>query len=149
MSSKRSRSEPVWIDKQALLLLHEESLAEFGGSRGLRDEGLLDSALARRQHTLTYKPASTLAELAASHAFGLAKNHAFVDGNKRAAYLSIGLFLAINGRELKPDPVDAIQTILALASGELTESSLAGWIARNSGPRPWIKKVDPGRRKRP
>jgi death-on-curing protein len=125
-------AEPQWISKKALLLLHEESLAEFGGARGLRDEGLLESALARPQNAYTYSPKITIAELAASYAFGLAKNHAFVDGNKRAAFLSIGLFLEINGYRLEADQVDAIQTMLTAASGELTEEGLAAWIARHS-----------------
>jgi death-on-curing protein len=124
--------EPRWIAKNALLLLHEESLAEFGGARGLRDEGLLESALARPQNAFAYRPDITIAELAASYAFGLAKNHAFVDGNKRAAFLSIGLFLAINEYRLQADQVDAIQTMLAVASGELTEDGLAAWITRNA-----------------
>jgi death-on-curing protein len=123
---------PQWISRKALLLLHEESLAQFGGARGLRDEGLLESALARPQNAFAYKPGVTIAELAASYAFGLAKNHPFVDGNKRAAFLSIGLFLAINGYRLQADQVDAIQTMLALASGALKEEVLAAWIARNA-----------------
>ena len=124
--------EPRWIAKKALLLLHEESLAEFGGARGLRNEGLLESALARPQNAYAYKPDSTTAELAACYGFGLAKNHAFVDGNKRAAFLSIGLFLAINGYGLHADQVDAIQTIFAVVSGEVDEEDLASWIARNT-----------------
>jgi death on curing protein len=124
--------EPRWISKKALLLLHEESLAEFGGARGLRDEGLLDSALAPAQNTHAYNPDSIMADLAASYGFGLAKNHAFVDGNKRAAYLCMGLFLAINGYQLKPNQVDAIETMLAVASGEIDEKALAAWIAKNS-----------------
>ena len=123
--------KPRWIAKRALLLLHEESLAEFGGARGLRDEGLLESALARPQNVYAYKPGSTIAELAASYAFGLAKNHPFADGNKRAAFLSIGMFLTINGYRLQADQVDAIQTMLAVASGQLNEEGLAAWIARN------------------
>ena len=98
----------------------------------MRDEGLLDSALARPQNTHAYNPASTLADLAASYAFGLAKNHAFVDGNKRAAFLSIGMFIAINGLKLVADQLDAIQTILAVAAGELDEQGVAAWIHRNS-----------------
>jgi death on curing protein len=125
-------AEPRWIVRKALLLLHEESLAEFGGARGLRDEGLLESALARPQHTYVYKPESTIAEFAAAYAFGLAKNHPFIDGNKRAAFLAIGLFLAINGYRLKADQLDAIQTMLAVASGELNEEGLAVWIAKNA-----------------
>jgi death-on-curing protein len=122
---------PNWIDKRALLLLHEESLAMFGGARGMRDEGLLDSALARPVNKHHYDGVRDLAELAAAYGFGVAKNHAFVDGNKRAAFLSIGLFLAINGARLEADRIDAIRTILALAAGELDEASLARWIAAN------------------
>jgi death-on-curing protein len=125
-------SEPRWISKKALLLLHEESLSEFGGRRGLRDEGLLESALARPQHIQTYNPDASLAELAASYGYGVAKNHAFIDGNKRAAFLSIGLFLAINGRRLIASQVDAIETMLAVAAGSMTEQQLALWIAQNS-----------------
>jgi death-on-curing protein len=95
------KADSRWIAKKALLLLHEESLAEFGGARGLRDEGLLESALAPPQNAYPYRPEITIPELAASYALGLAKNHAFVDGNKRAAFLSIGLFLAINGYRLR------------------------------------------------
>jgi death-on-curing protein len=124
--------EPRWISKKALLLLHEESLAEFGGVPGLRDDGLPESALARPQHANAYQSESTIPELAAAYAFGLARNHPFVDGNKRAAFLSIGLFLAINGYRLQADQIDAIQTMLALASGAVTEESLAIWIARNT-----------------
>jgi death-on-curing protein len=130
---------PRWIVKKALLLLHEESLAQFGGARGLRDDGLLESALARPRNLHTYKPKSSIAELAASYAFGLVKNHPFVDGNKRAAFLSIGLFLAINGYRLQADQVDAIQTMLALASSELNEEGLAAWIAQNAVPRKYSK----------
>lgn len=122
---------PRWISKKALLMLHEESLAQFGGAQGLRDEGLLDSALARPLNTHAYEPESTISDLAASYGFGLAKNHALVDGNKRVAFLSIGLFLAINGYRLTADRVDAIETMLALAGGGLTEEELAGWIRMN------------------
>jgi death on curing protein len=124
--------EPRWISKKGLLMLHEESLAMFGGASGLRDEGLLDSALARPLNTHAYNPDSTLADLAASYGFGLAKNHAFLDGNKRAAFLSIGVFLSINGHKLVADQVDAIQTMLAVAAGELGEKGLAAWIQKNS-----------------
>ena len=124
-------TEPKWIGKKAILLLHEESLSEFGGARGLRDEGLLESALARPQNIYAYNPAATLPELAASYGYGIAKNHAFVDGNKRAAFLSIGLFLAINGRRLIAPQVDAIETMLAVAAGKMTEEELSLWIGKN------------------
>ena len=125
-------SEPRWISKKALLLLHEESLSEFGGARGLRDEGLLESALARPRNTHAYNPAATLAELAASYCYGVAKNHAFLDGNKRAAFLCVGLFLAINGYRLTASQVDAIQIMLGVAAGTVSERELALWIAQNS-----------------
>ncbi len=113
-------------------MLHEESLAEFGGARGLREEGLLESALARPRNIYAYKPDATLADLAASYCYGVAKNHAFVDGNKRAAFLCAGLFLAINGYRLTASPIDAIKTILGVAAGTVSEPELARWIAQNS-----------------
>ena len=122
---------PRWIDERALLLLHSETLAEHGGLAGVRDPGLLDSALARPRNLHAYEPESDLARLAAAYGFGLARNHPFNDGNKRAAFLAIGLFLQINGRELTADPVEAIAVILSLAEGTLGEPKLAEWIRRN------------------
>lgn len=127
--------EPRWISRKALLLLHEESLATFGGGAGFLDEGLFDSALARPRNSYHYRPESTLAELAAAYGFGLAKNHAFVDGNKRIAFLAIGIFLSLNGRKLVADQVDAIHTMLAVAAGETDEAALAVWIERSSAVR--------------
>jgi death on curing protein len=92
--------ETKWISKKALLLLHEESLAVFGGARGMRDEGLLEPALARSQNLNADGDACTIAQLAAAYGFGIVKNHAFLDGNKRAGFLAIGLFLATNGYRL-------------------------------------------------
>ena len=124
--------EPKWISRTALLLLHEESLAEFGGARGIRDEGLLDSALARAQNSYVYNDRITLAELAASYGFGIAKNHAFFDGNKRAAFMAIGLFLWINGHRLVAPQADAVETMLRVASGDTSQQVLAEWIATNT-----------------
>jgi death-on-curing protein len=121
-----------WISRKALLLLHQESLTEFGGAPGLRDEGLLDSALARPQNIRAYLTQSTIPELAAAYCVGLAKNHPFIDGNKRVAFLSIGVFLAINGYQLIADQLDAIRTMMAVATGEVDEATLADWIGRNS-----------------
>ncbi len=118
-----------WIDKQALLLLHGESLAEHGGAAGIRDAGLLDSALARPQNVVAYGNPD-FADLAAAYGFGLAKNHAFVDGNKRAAFLAVGLFLALNGYRLLATQADATLTMLALAAGEMDEANFARWICR-------------------
>lgn len=119
---------PVWIDARAIVFLHDESLATFGGARGFRDAGLLESALARPINQHLYKPDGDVAELAAAYAFGPAKNHPFVDGNKRTAFLALGLFLAANGWRLETTQIDAIETMLSLARGSLDESALANWI---------------------
>jgi death on curing protein len=113
-------------------LLHSETLAEHGGLPGVRDYGLLESALARPQHLHIYEPSSDLARLAAAYGFGLARNHPFNDGNERAAFLAIGLFLGINGWEFEADPVGAIAVILRLAEGNLSEAELAAWIRSNT-----------------
>ncbi|CAM5778872.1 type II toxin-antitoxin system death-on-curing family toxin [Ottowia pentelensis] len=123
-----------WISKPALLLLHAESLAEHGGSPGLRDEGLLDSALARPQNLLAYGEPDAAA-LAAAYGSGVARNHPFIDGNKRAALLSIGLFLHLNGWRLTASQADTTRTMLALAAGELPEDALADWLRRHAAPR--------------
>lgn len=125
---------PAWIDKRALLLLHQESLAQFGGAAGLRDEALLDSALARPVNKYSYDGCKDLAVLAAAYGFGLARNHPFVDGNKRAAFLAVGVFLAINGYRLTAKPVEAIEAILSLAAGSMEEARFAEWIKTH--PRP-------------
>jgi death-on-curing protein len=127
-----------WIDKQALLLLHGESLAEHGGGEGLRDEGLLDSALARPLNLVAYG-APDVAALAASYAMGVAKNHPFVDGNKRAAFLTVGMFLFLNGYRLSTTQADATVTVLALAAGEITEEQFAAWLRAKVVVRP-LKK---------
>ena len=127
-------TQATWINRRALLYLHSASLTTHGGASGIRDEGLLDSALARPLNRFLYAPESDLAELAASYGFGLAKNHPFIDGNKRAAFHAVGLFLSINGYELVAGQVDAIQTVLSLAAGELSEEEFATWIRKNSRP---------------
>lgn len=119
-----------WIDKRALVLLHDESLAEHGGATGIRDEGLLDSALARQLNLDAYGTPD-FADLAASYAIGLAKNHGFVDGNKRAAFLASGLFLHLNGHRLRVSQADATLTTLAVAAGEMDEASFADWLRRH------------------
>ena len=119
-----------WIDKQALLLLHDESLAEHGGAAGIRNEGLLDSALARPLNLDAYGTPD-FADLAASYAIGLAKNHPFVDGNKRAAFLATGLFLHLNGYRLTVSQADATLTMLAVAAGEMDEASYADWLRQH------------------
>ena len=116
-----------WVNRQVLLLLHEESLAEHGGAPGLRDEGLLDSALSRPLNLALYDDPD-VADLAAAYGIGLAKNHAFVDGNKRAAFLALGMFLALIGHRLRATQLDATLTMLAVAAGEISEKGLSQWI---------------------
>ncbi len=127
-------SDWKWINRQVLLLLHDESLAEHGGASGLRDEGLLDSALARPLNLALYG-SPDVASLAASYGLGLAKNHAFVDGNKRAEFLAVGLFLGLNGFRLVTSQADATLAVLALAAGDVDESGFAEWIRARIQPR--------------
>ena len=124
----------IWIDRRALELLHGESLREHGGAEGLRDEGLLESALARPPNLAHYgKP--DVFDLAASYGVALAKNHPFIDGNKRAAFLSIGLFLFLNGWRLTASQADATLTMLAVAAGDTDEPTLAQWLRGHTAPR--------------
>lgn len=120
--------EPQWIGRRALVLLHGETLAEHGGPAGVLDEGLLDSALARPRQIFNYEEKSDLARLAAAYGAGLVRDHPFADGNKRAAFLAVGLFLGLNGFRLVADEVAATRTVLALAAGELSEKDFAAWI---------------------
>jgi len=123
--------EPVWVERTALLLLQSASIARFGGAEGIRDEGLVNSALARPINLLRYGEARDLADLAAAYAFGLVKNHAFVDGNKRAAFLACGIFLEINGKTVSAGFADAIAAVTALADGTIREREFAAWIRIN------------------
>lgn len=120
-----------WIERRALELLHDESLATHGGASGLRDEGLLESALARPLNLAAYGSPEVW-ELAASYGVGLAKNHAFVDGNKRAAFLAVGLFLVLNGYRLTAPQADATLTMLAVAAGQMDEATFARWLRQHS-----------------
>lgn len=120
-----------WVSKRALLLLHAESLSEHGGSPGLRDEGLLDSALARPLNLVAYDRPD-VAALAASYGTGIARNHPFVDGNKRAALLTTGLFLYLNGYRLTASQAETTITMLQLAAGELSEDAFAAWLRQHA-----------------
>lgn len=123
--------EPTWILREVVRTLQEQSLAQFGGSAGVRDEGLLDSALGKPQNLFAYgKP--SLFELAASYAFGLVKNHPFIDGNKRAGFVVAVLFLELNGYKFQATEVDAALRTLALAAGEMSEAAYAEWLKANS-----------------
>jgi death on curing protein len=121
------RIEPVWLDAQVALAIHDRQLAEHGGGVGVRDAGMLESALARPQNQWTYGEEDVCA-LAAAYAFGVAKNHPFVDGNKRTAWVLARLFLALNDVSLKFTSEEAIATVLALAAGELSEEQMADWF---------------------
>jgi death-on-curing protein len=125
----------VWIDRRLALAIHDRQLAEHGGSSGLRDDNLLQSALARPQQLHTYgDPVPDLADLAASLAFGLARNHPFVDGNKRTAYVVCRTFLALNGTQLDASSEDKYLNILALAEGRLSQEDFAAWLRAHIPP---------------
>jgi death on curing protein len=122
--------EPLWITFEQAIAIHGRQLRRFGGAAGLRDEGMLRSALERPVNKWSYEQAG-LAELAAAYAFGLAKNHAFVDGNKRIAFMTMMVFLRKNGVPFSPDPARSTSIVLSLAAGEVSEESLTRWIRDN------------------
>jgi death on curing protein len=122
---------PVWVLRETVLTLHEQSLAEFGGAAGIRDEGLLDSALGKPENLFHYgKP--TIFDLAASYGFGLVKNHPFIDGNKRVGFIVAVLFLELNGYHFRATEAEAAVRTLALAAGEMSEKEFAAWLKANS-----------------
>jgi death-on-curing protein len=116
-----------WLRLDVVLAVQEVQIAEHGGSPGLRDRGLLESALARPEHKAAYGNPD-LADLAAAYAYGIARNHPFVDGNKRVAFVALELFLALHDHRLAADDEECLRTMLDLAAGELEEEALAGWI---------------------
>ena len=122
---------PVWVLPETVAALHEQLLAVFGGAAGVRDAGLLPSALARPENLLAYGT-PTAFELAASYAFGLVKNHPFVDGNKRTGFAAAVLFLELNGYRFEATEADATVRTLVLAAGEMKEGAFAGWMKANS-----------------
>ncbi len=123
-------NEPIWLDVAEVIDMHAEQLALFGGADGVRDHGLLESALSRPKNRWHYGETDH-AVLAAAYAFGLARNHPFVDGNKRAAFHALVVFLRMNDVDFRPDPAQATAMILALAAGEVSEESLTRWIKDN------------------
>jgi len=118
----------IWIVDSVVLAIHEAQLAEHGGMVGVRDEGLLASALARPRNAQAYGEGPDAASLAAAYAFGLSRNHPFLDGNKRTAFVVMELFLDLNGWSLNAEDADCISTMEALASGKLGEKAFAGWL---------------------
>ena len=125
-------AEPRWLDKADILALHDYVLERTGGSPGLRDEGLLESALARPLNRWSYEGVSDVRALAATYGVAVAKNHPFIDGNKRAAFLALGLFLDLNGWTLTASDDEATTTMLGVASGEVVEEALTQWIIAHS-----------------
>ncbi|MHA7872105.1 MAG: type II toxin-antitoxin system death-on-curing family toxin [Hyphococcus sp.] len=120
-----------WIPKDTVFGIHTKSIAAFGGSGGVRDEGLLDSALARPENLAAYGEPSVF-ELAASYGFGLVRNHPFIDGNKRTAFLTTALFMRLSGFALTASEPEATATMLAFAAGEVSEAEFALWLKANS-----------------
>jgi death-on-curing protein len=125
--TKPGQAEPLWLDARVALAIHDRQLAEHGGGRGVRDAGMLESALARPLDSWAYGQADPAA-LAAAYASGVARNHPFIDGNKRTAWVLARLFLALNGHALDFRPSEAIATMRALAAGELSEEEMADWF---------------------
>ena len=128
-------SAPKWITASIATAIHDEAIYEFGGLAGIRDQGLLESALDRPRNLLGYERRSSIFELAAALCIGIAKNHPFNDGNKRTALLTTRAFLYLNGRELEPSQADEVATLVAVADGSLDEPRLAKWLKRNSSRR--------------
>lgn len=120
----------VWLDPNVMLAVHEEQLAEHGGGAGVRDPNLLGSALARPQQLANYAEADA-ADLAASYGVGIARNHPFIDGNKRTAFVALELFLALNGFALAATDADCVFTMLDVATGTLAEADFAAWIRQH------------------
>jgi death-on-curing protein len=121
----------TWIEESVVWAVHEAQLAEHGGSAGVRDPGLLASALARPLNQVAYGEPDA-ATLAAAYAFGIARNHPFIDGNKRTAFVCAELFLALNGYQLQAEDANCVSTMLALAAGDLPEAEFATWLRTNS-----------------
>ena len=124
----------VWIDPAVILAVHEEQLAEHGGAAGIRDTGMLESALARPRNLAHYGEPDAAA-LAAAYGFGLARNHPFVDGNKRSAFVAVELFLHLNGLRLDASDADCVMVMLSLAAGDIDEATFAAWLRERVAPR--------------
>lgn len=126
--------EPIWLSRPVVETLHADQVREHGGQLGLRDVGLLESALARPQHVWTYERDADLTALAAEYGFGLARNHAFLDGNKRVAFVATNVFLIINDLEIEAPEPEVVDTMLRVAEGRMDCDALAAWIRRVSVP---------------
>jgi death-on-curing protein len=125
--------EPIWVQQRVVIAAHEESLAEHGGPSGIRDLGMLESALARPKNLYAYsEPPPSVQRMAAAYAFGITANHPFVDGNKRTALITAITFLRLNGLRLTADKADRYLTFYGLAAGSISEEELAEWFVRNT-----------------
>jgi death-on-curing protein len=127
------RREPIWVLQATVRFIHRDQIEAFGGLAGTRDEGMLESALSRPVNLWHYGE-PTLIDLAAAYAYGIARNHPFLDGNKRTAFVVSVLFLELNGLLLTASEVDAAEIFIALAAGDLEESDLAAWFADHASP---------------
>jgi len=126
--------EPIWIEKQEILLAHARQLAEHGGSDGIRDEGLLESALGKPKNVFAYQEDADLCRLAASYAYGIARNHPFIDGNKRTALVAAEGFLRFNGLRVVAAKEEKYRTYLNVAAGSLSEEDLTAWFRTHTQP---------------
>lgn len=120
--------EPLWLDRTIIEALHAAQIGEHGGRFGLRDAGLLESGLARPRQVWSYEPETDVAALAAEHGYGLVKNHAFVDGNKRIAFVATNVFLILNGYEISAPEPEVVEVMLRLADDRMTRIAFAEWI---------------------
>lgn len=128
-------SQPRWLSVPVVIAIHSDQIREHGGSPGIRDKGLLESALDRPRNRFDYESDSDLTELAAAYGFGIAKNHPFVDGNKRVAFQTMYVFLGLNSLTITADEEEVVRLVLALASGDLSESELVVWLRDNTAQR--------------
>lgn len=127
--------EPKWLSTAIVLSIHADQIREHGGRPGVRDEGLLESALDRPRNRFHYEPESDLADLAAAYGFGIASNHPFIDGNKRVSFQAMYVFLGVNRRTITAAEPEVVRVVLDLAAGQITEEDHADWIRENTAPR--------------
>jgi death on curing protein len=125
-------TEPRWLSITIVLAIHADQMREHGGALGIRDRGLLESALSRPLNLIRYEPATDLAALAAAYGFGIARNHPFLDGNKRVAFQTMYTFLGLNGLTIAAEEPAVVEVMLAVASGSIQESDLAAWLRANT-----------------
>ncbi|MBX3179449.1 MAG: type II toxin-antitoxin system death-on-curing family toxin [Candidatus Hydrogenedentes bacterium] len=132
---EHAAAEPHWITTPMALEIHRRQIARYGGSDGVRDLGLLDSALNRPRNVFHYEGPVPLARLAASYCFGISRNHPFIDGNKRVSFVVASVFMLLNGFNVEASEDDVVETMLAVASGEMSEEALTDWFAHHVAPR--------------